>query len=123
MFTDDKTRGMWDPRRLILLPRVGVAVRLSNRMSLRAGFARFNTPALLQRDADVLGSTPVPGFSGDTPMAPNLEGVPQQRLSNPFPAGVNPVVPIVGKGDGRYTLMGGNAVWDKRDLVTAVNDL
>jgi hypothetical protein len=53
MFTDDNNRGMWDPRRLILLPRVGVAVRLSNRMSLRAGFARFNTPALLQRDADV----------------------------------------------------------------------
>src|SRR5262249_17606309 len=122
MFTDDNHRGMWDPRRLILLPRAGVAVRLSNRMSLRVGYARFNTPALLQRDSDVLGSTPVPGFGADTPMAPNLEGVPQQRLSDPFPAGVNPVVPPAGKGDGRYTLMGGNAAWDKRDLVTAVND-
>ena len=28
----------------------------------------------------------------------------------------------VGKGDDRYTLMGGDAVWDKRDLITAVND-
>jgi hypothetical protein len=113
---------MWDPRKLVLLPRAGVAIRLSDRMSLRVGFARFNTPSVLQRDSDVLGSTPVPGFGADTPMAPNLEGIPQQRLSDPFPVGINPVVPPVGKGDGRYTLMGGNAVWDDRDLVTAVND-
>ena len=44
MFTDENNRGMWDPRKLILLPRVGVALRLNDRMSLRAGFARFNTP-------------------------------------------------------------------------------
>jgi hypothetical protein len=122
LFTDANTRGMWDPRKLVLLPRAGVAIRLSDRMSLRVGFARFNTPSVLQRDSDVLGSTPVPGFGADTPMAPNLEGIPQQRLSDPFPVGINPVVPPVGKGDGRYTLMGGNAVWDDRDLVTAVND-
>ena len=82
----------------------------------------FQHAVVLQRDADVLGSTPVPGFGADTPMAPNLEGVPQQRLSNPFPTGVNPVVPPVGKGDGRYTQMGAAAVWDNRDLVTGVND-
>jgi hypothetical protein len=35
---------------------------------------------------------------------------------------LNPVIPIVGKGDGRYTQMGADAVWDKRDLVTGVND-
>ena len=122
MFTDENNRGMWDPRQLILLPRAGIAIRLNDRTSLRAGFARFNTPSMLQRDSDVLGSTPVPGFGANTPLAPNLEGVPQQRLSNPFPAGVNPVVPPVGKGDGRYTQMGAAAVWDKRDLVTAVND-
>jgi hypothetical protein len=122
MFTSEDARGMWDPRAVVLLPRAGVAIRLSDRMSLRAGFARFNTPSVLQRDSDVLGSTPVPGFGADTPVAPNLEGVPQQRLSNPFPANVNPVVPPVGKGDGRYTLLGANAVWDNRDLVTAVND-
>lgn len=122
MFTEEGRRGMWDPRKLILLPRAGIAVRLNDRTSLRIGFARFNTPSILQRDADVLGSTPVPGFGADTPVAPNLEGRPQQRLSDPFPASVNPVVPPVGKGDGRYTLMGSQAVWDKRDLITAVND-
>jgi hypothetical protein len=122
LFTDSANRGMWDPRRLILLPRAGVAVRLSDRMSLRFGFARFNTPSVLQRDNDVLGSTPVPGFGASTPPVPNLEGAPQQRLSDPFPASLNPVVPPVGKGDGRYTQMGADALWDKRDLVTGVND-
>ena len=122
MFTDENHRGMWDAQRLVLLPRAGVAIRLSDKGSLRIGFARFRTPSVLQRDSDVLGSTPVPGFGANTPVAPNLEGVPQQRLSDPFPASVNPVVPPVGKGDGRYTQMGADASWDKRDLRTAVND-
>jgi len=122
MFTGDQNRGMWDPRKLIFLPRAGVAIRVNDRMSLRFGYARFNTPSKLQRDSDVLGSTVVPGFGADTPAAPHVDGVPQQRLSNPFPAGVNPVVMPVGKGDGRYTRLGDNAVWDNRDLVTGVND-
>ncbi len=122
MFTDSDHRGMWDPRKLVLLPRAGAAIRLNDRTSLRIGFARFNTPAMLQRDNDVLGSTPVPGFGADSPLVANLEGVPQQRLSDPYPAGKNPVVMPVGKGDGRYTLMGADASWDKRNLITAVND-
>ncbi|MBK5293036.1 MAG: TonB-dependent receptor [Acidobacteriia bacterium] len=122
MFTEPGNRGMWDPRKMILLPRAGAAIRLNDRTSLRIGFARFNTPATLQRNSDVLGSTPVPGFGANTPPAPAVEGVPQQRLSDPFPASSNPVIPVVGKGDGRYTLMGADAVWDNRDLVTGVND-
>jgi hypothetical protein len=122
MFTDSNHRGMWDPRKLVLLPRAGVAIRLNDRTSLRIGYARFSTPSMLQRNLDVLGSTPVPGFGADSPQVANLEGVPQQRLSDPYPAGKNPVVMPVGKGDGRYTLMGADASWDKRDLVTAVND-
>jgi hypothetical protein len=123
MFTDGENRGMWDPRKVILLPRAGIAMRLSDKMSLRIGWARYNTPSINQRPTgDALGSTPVPGFGANTPVAPNLEGVPQQTLSNPFPAGVNPVVLPVGKGDGRYTNMGGDAIWDDRNLVTAVND-
>jgi len=122
LFTEEQNRGMWDPRRLILLPRAGVAVRLNDRTSLRVGYARFNTPSKLQRDGDVLGSTPVPGFGANTPVAPDVEGVPQQRLNDPFPAAVNPVVMPMGKGDGRYTLLGDNAEWDKRKLITGVND-
>jgi hypothetical protein len=122
MFTDENNRGMWDPRTLILLPRAGIAVRVNDRTSVRFGYARYNTPGILQRNSDVLGSTPVPGFGASTPLAPDLQGIPQQRLSNPFPTGINPVIPPVGKGDGRYTQMGADALWDNRDLVTAVND-
>jgi len=122
LFTDDQNRGMWDPRRLILLPRAGVAFRLNDRTSLRIGYARFSTPSKLQRDSDVLGSTPAPGFGANTPLAPELEGIPQQRLSDPFPAAVNPVTMPIGKSDGRYTLLGDSADWDKRDLITGVND-
>jgi len=122
IFTDSQQRGMWDPRKLILLPRAGVAMRINDRTSLRAGYARFNTPSSLQRNADVLGSTPVPGYGANTPIAPNLNGVPQQRLSDPFPTAVNPVIMPVGKGDGRYTQMGAAAQWDNRQLVTGVND-
>ncbi|MBM3748011.1 MAG: carboxypeptidase regulatory-like domain-containing protein [Acidobacteria bacterium] len=123
MFADDSNRGMWDPQKLILLPRAGIAVRLSDRMSLRVGWARFITPQLLQRPTgNAIGSTPVPGFAADTPMAPHIDGVPAQRLSNPFPADVNPIVMPIGKGDGRYTLMGADAIWDKRDLKAGAND-
>lgn len=123
MFTDENNRGMWDPQRLILLPRAGTAIRIDDRTSLRLGWSRYNTPPSLQRPSGgILGSTPVPGFSAETPVAPNLEGVPQQMLSNPFPTGTNPVVSPVGKGDGRYTLMGGNALWDQRDFVNHIND-
>lgn len=123
LFTDEKNRGMWDPQKLILLPRAGIALRVDDRTSLRIGWGRFMTPQILQRPTgDVLGSTPVPGFGADTPMAPLVNGVPPQRLSNPFPANLNPVVMPIGKGDGRYTLMGANAIWDKRELKAAVND-
>jgi len=122
LFTAEEHRGMWDARKLVLSPRVGMALRLNDRTSLRIGFARFSTPSKLQRDLDVLGSTPVPGFGAVTPVVENLEGVPRQRLSDPFPAAINPVVMPVGKGDGRYSMMGGAAEWDKRDLITGVND-
>lgn len=122
-FTDADNRGMWNPQKNIFLPRVGTAIRIDSRTSLRLGWARYNTPPSLQRPSgDILGSTPVPGFSASTPIAPNLEGVPQQALSNPFPTDVNPVVAPVGKGDGRYTTMGGDAIWDNRSFVNQIND-
>jgi hypothetical protein len=123
MFTDEGNPGMWNPRKLVFLPRLGVAIGLNMRTSLRIGWGRFNTPAELQRgDFDILGSTPAPGFNASSTPTPQVAGVPQQRLSDPFPAASNPVVMPVGKGDGRYTLMGADAVWDKIDMITAVND-
>jgi hypothetical protein len=122
-FTDAENRGMWDARKVILLPRAGIALRLNDASSLRIGWARYSTPSSLQRgQGNVIGSTPVPGFAANTPVAPNLEGIPQQSLSDPFPVASNPVVAAVGKGDGRYTNMGSNAIWEQQQFKTATND-
>jgi hypothetical protein len=50
--------------------------------------------------------------------------VPRARFSDPFPAGVNPLVPPLGKSLGRYTELGSTAqsiVWNQ-DLGNAYND-
>ena len=118
-FTNEKNRGLWDPKKLNLLPRVGLAIRLNDRTALRVGYARFLTPAHVQ--ADVIGNLPYPGFSALTRMAPVLEGKPQTVWSDPFPSS-NPLIPVVGKSLGRYTNLGGDAITDIGDFRPNVND-
>ncbi|HYL34438.1 MAG TPA: carboxypeptidase-like regulatory domain-containing protein, partial [Bryobacteraceae bacterium] len=118
-FTDQSNPGMWDSKKLNLLPRVGLAVRVNDRTALRVGFARYLTPAHLQ--VDIIGNLPYPGFSALTTVAPALEGRPQAVLSDPFPAS-NPLILPVGKSLGRYTNLGGDAVTDALDFRPAVND-
>jgi hypothetical protein len=118
-FTDEDRRGLWDPRKLNLLPRAGIAVRLNDRTALRAGYARYLSPAHIQ--ADIIGNLPYPGFSALTRVAPALEGRPQAVWSDPFPAS-NPLIPVVGKSLGRYTNLGGDAVTDILDFRAPVND-
>jgi hypothetical protein len=118
-FTDKDTPGMWDSKKLNLLPRVGIAIRLNDRTALRFGYARYLTPAHVQ--ADVIGNLPYPGFSALTRMAPALEGIPQAQWSDPYPPS-NPLIPVVGKSLGRYTNLGGDAVTDVREFRPNVND-
>jgi hypothetical protein len=118
-FTDQNNPGLYDPRKLNLLPRVGVAIRLNDRTALRAGYARFLTPAHVQ--TDIIGNLPYPGFSALTRVAPALEGRPQAVWSDPFPAS-NPLIPVTGKALGRYTNLGGDADTDVREFRPNVND-
>jgi hypothetical protein len=118
-FTDKDQPGLWDPQKLNLLPRIGIAARLNDKTALRAGYARYISPAHIQ--ADIIGSLPYPGFSALTRVAPVLEGKPQAVWSDPFPAS-NPLIPIVGKSLGRYTNLGGDAVTDILDFRAPVND-
>ena len=118
-FTDENVPGLYDPKKLNLLPRVGIAVRLSDRTALRAGYARFLTPAHVQ--TDIIGNLPYPGFSALTRVAPVLEGKPQAVWSDPFPS-TNPLIPVTGKALGRYTNLGGDAVTDARQFRPNVND-
>ena len=118
-FTDSSHPGMWDAKKLNLLPRIGLAVRINDRTALRVGLARYLTPADLQ--TPIIGTYPYPGFSASTTAAPDLQGVPQAVLSDPFPAS-NPLILPVGKSLGRYTNLGGDAVWDSQEFRPAVND-
>ena len=110
---------MWNAKKLNLLPRLGLALRINDRTALRVGIARYLTPANLQ--TQIIATYPYPGFSASTTAAPALQGVPQAVLSDPFPAS-NPLILPLGKSLGRYTNLGGDAVWDAQDFRSAVND-
>jgi len=118
-FTDSSNPGMWNAKRLNLLPRVGVALRVNDRTAVRLGWARFIVPPNLQ--TDIIGTFPYPGFSASTTVAPALQGVPQAVISDPFPAS-NPLILPLGKSLGRYTNLGGDAVTDALEFRPAVND-
>jgi hypothetical protein len=118
-FTDENNPGLYDPKKLNLLPRAGLALRINDRTAVRAGYARFMTPAHVQ--TDIIGNLPYPGFSALTRVAPVLEGRPQAVWSDPFPA-TNPLIPVTGKSLGRYTNLGGDAVTDIREFRPNIND-
>ena len=118
-FTSKDQPGMWNAKKLNLLPRLGLALRINDRTAVRVGIARYLTPADLQ--TQIIATYPYPGFSASTTAAPTLQGVPQAVLSDPFPAS-NPLILPVGKSLGRYTNVGGDAVWDAQDFRAAVND-
>jgi hypothetical protein len=51
-----------------------------------------------------------------------LQGIPQARISDPFPANSNPLIQPVGKALGRYTKLGDATDWYMQDQHTQVND-
>jgi hypothetical protein len=119
VFTDSDHRSSWNSQKNSFMPRAGFALRLNDYTSLRAGYARYIVPPLLT--VDTLGSARYPGFNAVTTVAPVLQGVPQARISDPFPAS-NPLIPPIGKSLGRYTNLGQAADWNKQDFRAGVND-
>jgi hypothetical protein len=122
LFTGGGNRGMWDPQRLILpsrgyrraIERPHVAAhRLGPFHHAPTFAAAFRKPYRRHASAWLLGRY-APGATHR-----RSAGAAPQR---PVSANVNPVVMPIGKGDGRYTLMGSDAIWDKRDFKGAVND-
>jgi len=86
---------------------------------LRFGYARYLVPSTLTDGLDVLGSVFYPGFEATSRGLPLLTGVPQSRLSNPFPGGL---VAVSGKSFGRYTDLGGSPIFYNQDFRVGVND-
>jgi hypothetical protein len=119
IFTDSDNRGSWNAPGSLFMPRVGLAYRVNDKTAVRFGYARYLVPASLTDGLDILGSIQYPGFDATTAGLPLLAGVPQSRLRDPFPGGL---VPVTGKSFGRYTNLGGNAIWYAQDFNVGVND-
>jgi len=119
VFTDPDNRGSWNAPKTLLLPRIGMAWRLNDQTALRVGWARYIVPAPLTDGLSILGSVDYPGFDATSTTVGAIAGVPQQRLSDPFPGGL---VPVTGKRFGRYTNLGGVANWYTQDFSPTTND-
>jgi hypothetical protein len=121
--------GMWDAPKLALQPRAGIAIRIDDRTSLRAGYARYTIPTEFNLSGFPGFETvsflepPYFGVTSYQNTAPLLQGVPQQTFSLPFPAS-NPLLPILGKGAGTNVGRGQNGalLWYKQDFQKAYND-
>jgi hypothetical protein len=119
VFTDREHLRMFDANPHVFLPRAGFAIRLNDRTAVRAGFARYVSPPLIA--GNTLRNIPMPYYSAATSVAPALEGVPQARLSDPFPQS-NPLILPARQTRDRYTNLGDSANWNQQELRTAVND-
>ena len=104
IYTDDNHAAFTSPK-LAFMPRIGMAFKVSNISALRIGFASYVTPLELNGAANFL-NPPYPGFDASQPALPLNQGIPQETFSNPFAAGVNPLIPALGKGFGPYLGIG-----------------
>jgi hypothetical protein len=120
VFTDNKNRRLYNAPKNIFLPRFGIAYRVNDKTALRVGYARYAIPMV-----NAIGSSwyiPVDGYNATSNPLPSIQGVPQARFSDPFPAGSNPLIPSAGKKWGRYTNLGQAATWFQQDLKVGMND-
>jgi len=102
-FADSSHRGQWNSGRGGLSPRVGMAYRLTDKMSLRIGYGRYLTP--WTGGTFNIFDAYYYGFRNVTAAYPAVQGVPPERLRDPFPAST-PLVPAYKKTLGRYTSLG-----------------
>ena len=119
LFTDSEHPGSWNAPKGLFEPRIGMAWRIDNNTALRLGWARYIIPATLTDGLNILGSVPYPGFDATSTAVDPLLGIPQERLSNPYPGGL---VPVAGKSFGAYTNLGGTATWYDQNFTPGVND-
>jgi hypothetical protein len=120
VFTDPSNRRLYKAPRDLILPRLGVALRVNDKTALRIGWGRYAVPMV-----NAIGSSwyiPADGFNAITNTLPLVEGIPQTVLSDPFPAAVNPLIQPAQKSRGRYENLGAGATWFLQDMKVGVND-
>ena len=102
-FADSNNRGEWDQGPGAWSPRVGIAYRLDDRTSVRAGWGQYVTP--WTATGHNIFDTYYNGYTTVTGAPPAVQGLPQMTLDNPFPTS-NPLTPLTEKSLGRYTSLG-----------------
>jgi Carboxypeptidase regulatory-like domain/TonB dependent receptor len=130
IFANKDNRNAWSRKPTDFLPRIGVAYRIDDKTSLRAGWARYIQPSARIRDS--LGDfvDAYTGFSTVTStLNPTFTTTPANNfitlLSNPFPtSGVafNPIQQPTGQTLGRYTGLGNAVNFDEFDQSPPIND-
>ena len=120
-FTSSSHSGAWNSGSGTLSPRAGMAYRLNDKTSVRAGYGRYVTPWNMDSAASDQFSAPLTGFANYTDAAPTVLGVPQMQLSNPFTSAF-PVVPSYGKSYGTYTGLGGGLTYFNPDRPRAYSN-
>jgi hypothetical protein len=118
-FADSGNRGQWNSGSGTWSPRIGAAYRLNDKTSLRAAYGRYVTP-WIQGTTDFNNLT-TPGYTSYTGAPPLVLGVPQMRLSDPFPAS-NPLIPAYQKTLGRYTALGDSTTFYLPDRPRQTSD-
>jgi hypothetical protein len=111
-FTDSNNRGQWDAGKGRLSPRIGAAYRINDKTSVRAAYGRYVTPWIA--GTTDFNNLTTPGFTNYTGAPPLVQGVPQMRLSNPFPS-TYPVQPAYQKSLGAYTQLGDSTTYYQED--------
>ena len=129
-FSSGSHPGMWNAQKLALQPRFGIAYRINETTALRFGYALYTVPTEFNFTAAPISGfedvnflePPFFGMTGYQYTAPLLNGVPQETISNPFPAS-NPLVPILGKASGTNVGRGGSPLlWYPQNFKKAYNN-
>ena len=119
IFTSDSQKRMYDAQKLNFLPRAGVAIRINDTTSFRAGFARYAVPMVAIHPEGF----PLPkyGYNQSTDILGPQEGKPRALVSDPFPSSNQLRLPP-GNSLGRYTQLGDSMSWYAPNTVTPKND-
>ena len=121
IFSDSQNRRWFPMPKNVFLPRLGVAIRVNDRTAVQIGWGRYMVPTQTVA-SPISGIANFDGFRGSTTGLPMVDGVPQSQFSNPFPAGRNPLIPVVGRGFGVNTNLGGAATFASQQYNPGIND-
>ncbi len=124
VFSSSGHRGMFNTSKRSFMPRVGFAYAVSDKTSLRGGYARYVIPVSLTQPLQPTQDYSIYtlyGYTAETYVMSPLVGIPRVTLADPFPANYPLTLPQ-GKSLGRYQNLGDNANWALQNLKTGVSE-